>query len=43
MLKAHLFGELLNEEALLEIGQSEDLSNLLYRLRESAPDFSPPK
>lgn len=37
MLKAHLFGELLNEEALLEISE-----NLQVKLIEYAPDFSPP-
>lgn len=42
-LKAHLFGELLHEEALSDLPESDSWKELLERLKRAAPDFSPPE
>jgi len=42
-LNAHLFGELLNEEALINMPKDGEWKELRDKLKEAAPDFSPLK
>jgi len=41
-LNAHLFGELLNEDALSRMPTGGDWDALRAKLRDSAPEFTPP-
>jgi len=41
-LNAHLFGELLNEDALMDMPKEGEWEVLRNSLKESAPEFSPP-
>jgi hypothetical protein len=42
-LNAHLFGELLSEEALKKMPEDGKWKELRENLQEAAPDFSPPR